>query len=127
MAIVTLSFTGLTDFRSQLATVAGSLPGVFTPQVEATTTRVIAGMRARIHSRTGTLSNAIGSAINAEEARGVITIDLAKAYYAKWVEYGHGGPHPAPAHPFIRPAVEAEQTSHDQAITAALEKMCNAI
>ena len=26
------------------------------------------------------------------------------AYYATPVEYGHGGPAPAPAHPFIRPA-----------------------
>ena len=28
------------------------------------------------------------------------------AYYATPVEYGHGGPAPAPAHPFIRPAYE---------------------
>lgn len=29
------------------------------------------------------------------------------AYYATPVEYGHGGPAPAPAHPFIRPAYDA--------------------
>ena len=28
------------------------------------------------------------------------------AYYAPPVEYGHGGPAPAPAHPFIRPAYD---------------------
>lgn len=28
------------------------------------------------------------------------------AYYATPVEYGHGGPAPAPAHPFIRPAYD---------------------
>lgn len=28
-------------------------------------------------------------------------------YYPAWVEYGHGGPHPAPAHPYIRPAFDA--------------------
>jgi len=27
-----------------------------------------------------------------------------KAPHAHLVEYGHGGPHPAPPHPFIRPA-----------------------
>ena len=28
------------------------------------------------------------------------------AYYANPVEYGHGGPGPAPAHPFVRPAFD---------------------
>lgn len=28
------------------------------------------------------------------------------AYYASPVEFGHGGPAPAPAHPFIRPAYD---------------------
>lgn len=28
--------------------------------------------------------------------------------YANPVEYGHGGPHPAPAHPFVRPAYDAK-------------------
>lgn len=32
-----------------------------------------------------------------------------KAYYATPVEYGHGGPAPAPAHPFIRPAYDVRQ------------------
>ena len=31
----------------------------------------------------------------------------AGAYYANPVEYGHGGPAPAPAHPFVRPAFDA--------------------
>ncbi len=32
-------------------------------------------------------------------------IDRKIAPHAHLVEYGHGGPHPAPAHPFFRPAV----------------------
>ena len=28
------------------------------------------------------------------------------AYYANPVEHGHGGPAPAPAHPFVRPAFD---------------------
>ena len=31
----------------------------------------------------------------------------AAAYYANPVEYGHGGPGPAPPHPFVRPAFDA--------------------
>ena len=30
----------------------------------------------------------------------------AGAYYANPVEYGHGGPAPAPQHPFVRPAFD---------------------
>ena len=30
----------------------------------------------------------------------------AGAKYSNPVEYGHGGPHPAPAHPFVRPAFD---------------------
>ena len=33
----------------------------------------------------------------------------ADAYYANPVEYGHGGPAPAPAHPFVRPAFDVKQ------------------
>jgi hypothetical protein len=29
------------------------------------------------------------------------------APYAQPVEFGHGGPHPAPPHPFVRPAFDA--------------------
>lgn len=36
------------------------------------------------------------------------------AYYGAPVEYGHGGPAPAPAHPFVRPAFDtrAEEAYH---------------
>jgi len=30
------------------------------------------------------------------------------AYYANPVEFGHGGPAPAPAHPFVRPAFDTQ-------------------
>lgn len=30
-------------------------------------------------------------------------------YYPAYVEYGHGGPAPAPAHPFMRPAFDTRQ------------------
>lgn len=31
------------------------------------------------------------------------------AYYANPVEFGHGGPAPAPAHPFVRPAFDTRR------------------
>lgn len=33
----------------------------------------------------------------------------AGAFYSEPVEYGHGGPAPAPAHPFVRPAFDVKQ------------------
>ncbi|MBR1565641.1 MAG: HK97 gp10 family phage protein [Oscillospiraceae bacterium] len=30
-------------------------------------------------------------------------------YYPGYVEYGHGGPAPAPLHPFVRPAFDSQQ------------------
>jgi HK97 gp10 family phage protein len=32
-----------------------------------------------------------------------------QAYYATFVEYGHGGPHRADPHPFLAPAFDAKQ------------------
>ena len=36
-----------------------------------------------------------------------VAVDYSIAPHAHLVEYGHGGPHPAPAHPFFRPALDA--------------------
>ena len=41
------------------------------------------------------------------------------AYY---VEYGHGGPHPASAHPYMEPAEEAAEDEVMDAIMAVLEQ-----
>ncbi|MDO5299998.1 MAG: HK97 gp10 family phage protein [Clostridia bacterium] len=46
------------------------------------------------------------------------------AYYAPPVEYGHGGPAPAPAHPFIRPAYDTRQ---DEAYEIIREGLRNAL
>ena len=46
------------------------------------------------------------------------------AYYATPVEYGHGGPAPAPAHPFIRPAYDTRQ---DEAYEIIRDGLRNAL
>ena len=61
---------------------------------------------------TGVLSRSIriGPVKNRRKSGKSITIGVHRkeegAYYAMPVEYGHGGPAPAPAHPFIRPAYD---------------------
>lgn len=41
---------------------------------------------------------------------------------AIWLEYGHGGPHPAPAHPFVRPAFDQSQDAAANAMQAQVAK-----
>lgn len=42
------------------------------------------------------------------------------AYYANPVEFGHGGPAPAPAHPFVRPAFDVRSDEAYQEIKRVL-------
>ena len=42
------------------------------------------------------------------------------AYYANAVEWGHGGPAPAPAHPFVRPAYDTKSDESYDIIRARL-------
>jgi HK97 gp10 family phage protein len=44
------------------------------------------------------------------------------AYYATWVEFGHGGPKPAPEHPFMRPAYEATKDEAYNIIRTRLQE-----
>lgn len=41
---------------------------------------------------------------------------------AIWVEYGHGKPHAAPAHPFVRPAFDQSQDAAANAMQAQVAK-----
>ena len=45
-------------------------------------------------------------------------------YYPAYVEYGHGGPGPAPTHPYIRPAYDTRQ---DEAYEIIRDGLRNAI
>ena len=44
------------------------------------------------------------------------------AYYANPVEFGHGGPAPAPAHPFVRPAFDTEKDTAYEEMKKVLQK-----
>lgn len=63
-----------------------------------------------IHVRSGDLSGSIGT----QPYYKGITIGVHRKdwhgdeYYPAYVEFGHGGPHPAPPHPYIRPAIDAK-------------------
>ena len=64
--------------------------------------------------RTGTLlrSIKIGHVVKKRSGGYRVTVGIHRkdggAAYGNPVEFGHGGPHPAPPHPFVRPAFDAK-------------------
>ncbi len=74
----------------------------------------------------------IGAAVKAKPGgkNGKVTIGVHrsdwkdKEYYPPYVEFGHGGPAPAPPHPFIRPAFDANL---ETAFRTLKEELLNAL
>lgn len=62
------------------------------------------------HPRSGTLRSALRIKKGSRRRGARVTIGVhaeSGAAYGVPVEFGHGGPHPAPPHPFVRPAFDA--------------------
>lgn len=80
---------------------------------------------------TGDLNKSIliGKVKKREYSGQTITIGVhhseADAYYANPVEYGHGGPAPAPAHPFVRPAFDVKKDEAYSIIRDGLRDILN--
>ena len=82
--------------------------------------------------RTGKLlgSIKIGRAVRKRKGGYRVTVGVHRkdggAEYANPVEFGHGGPHPAPPHPFIRPAFDAKVDEAYDRIKEQLRKALDA-
>ena len=74
--------------------------------------------------RSGNLRSAlrIKKASRRRGARVTVGVHAAEggAPYANPVEFGHGGPHPAPPHPFVRPAFDARVVEAYEKLTEQL-------
>ena len=83
--------------------------------------------------RSGDLYNALKiSPVKRSQRRGKhITIGVHRKdwshedYYPAYVEYGHGGPAPAPAHPYIRPAYDTRADESYEIIREGLRDAIN--
>jgi len=68
--------------------------------------------------------NSLADLIGGERGPSVIVgVDRRKAPHSHLIEFGHGGPHPAPAYPFLRPAVAATRGAAMSIIEGALKRM----
>ena len=78
---------------------------------------------------TGNLKKAVYAKALPETSKSVAVafagIRPRKAPHASLVEYGHGGPHPAPPHPFFRPAVDSVKDEVKKDIADGLKKLVN--
>lgn len=84
--------------------------------------------KGRVNSRTGHLVSAINARFTGKFDVGLIaefgvSYKRTKARHAHLVEYGHGGPKPAPPHPFWAPAVEAKGEAVVDALVAAVNQI----
>lgn len=113
-----LELQGFDDLRNDLTNMAAGLAfgdGV-TRALEAGARPIEKQMLLNASTDPGIITDALHSSIHTgrvkKRAMGGrnITIGVHRkekgAYYAAPVEYGHGGPAPAPAHPFVRPAFD---------------------
>ena len=90
-------------------------------------------MRQLAPVKSGKLKSAIkvGKARNGRNGRQV-TVGIHRRdfsgdeYYPAYVEYGHGGPRPAPPHPFIRPAFDLKKDEAWSIVKQAVIDQMNA-
>ena len=113
-----VELTGFSELIADLAGMAADLdngPGV-DRALQAGAVPVEQQMLANASSDPKIITGALHGSIRTDrvkQRRGGKQISIgvkhseAGAYYANPVEYGHGGPGPAPPHPFVRPAFDA--------------------
>jgi HK97 gp10 family phage protein len=115
-----MKLSGADDLKNDLTTMADALGDDGT-----TTARILKGAAQPIleqmirnastdpHPRSGLLRDSLKvKAGSRKRGAARVTVGVhsgeAGARYANPVEHGHGGPHPAPPHPFVRPAFDAK-------------------
>lgn len=131
-AIETEGFTELVNDLAKMASVLADDQG---DKFKQTAKRILseagnpmlADMIRRAPKRSGTLKEALKiGTVPTRKKDGGYTIKIGSqkgddAYYASWVEFGHGGPRPAAPHPFIRPAYDTTKEESYRIIRERLQ------
>jgi HK97 gp10 family phage protein len=138
---------GFTELVNDLATMAQALSddqgatqfrktatGILNDAAEPTLAAMVRMAPVREGPKGGTLRRALKKGkVLTRKGGGGYTIKIGSqkgddAYYAGWVEFGHGGPHgPAAPHPFMRPAYDATKEQAYGIIRERLNEEINKI
>ncbi len=116
MAVELIGFDELRNDLVQMAQRLDNGPGVGRA-LKAGAEPIEQQMKANASSDPAIITGALYGSIHTSNVKGGangkrVTIGVhvkeKSAYYSSPVEYGHGGPAPAPPHPFVRPAFDAK-------------------
>ena len=129
MANIKVATAGLNDVLGSLDGVGVSIDAVGSDVLRKAAAPVLAAMEqnALPHRRTGRLQAAlkIGKSKRTRYRRSVdVGVFGNDAPHAHLVEFGHGGPAPAPEHPFMAPAYEATK---DEAMRIVRDAIAEAL
>ena len=116
MAVELIGFDEMRNDLVQMAQRLDNGPGVGRA-LKAGAVPIEQQMKANASSDPAIITGALHGSIHTSKVKGrggggkQVTIGVhvkeKSAYYSNPVEYGHGGPGPAPPHPFVRPAFDA--------------------
>lgn len=107
-----LAFKGMDEFQEKLAKIVDAATGREIKDVLMRPAILIRDdAKRRVKVKTGNLRKGIFASRGDENRPSVLVgVNFKTAPHAHLVEFGHGGPHPAPPHPFMRPAIDANSS-----------------
>lgn len=127
--VTTTGFEGLIDKLFEIEGNAGSravASKALKAAAEPVKAQMIANIEAGDHVRTGILKDAIAidgmHGIRKRGYRVKVGVIGNSAPHAHLVEYGHGGPKPAPEYPFMDPALQATKDQATQIMADILRE-----
>lgn len=120
-----LAFEGMDEFQERLAKIVDETTGKEIKDVLMGPAILIRDdARRRVRSKTGKLVKAIFAARGDENKPSVIVgVNFKIAPHAHLTEFGHGGPRPAPPHPYMRPAIDTNSTRSIQMMKDGFTKI----
>lgn len=131
MSTMTITISGVGDLMAALEEKLGKadsgavISDALQRAAEPLRDQMIANIDSGGHVRTGKLRRAIriGTVTRGKNGYQIkVGVVDASAPHARLVEFGHGGPKPAPEHPYMRPAYEATKDQALEIMTQALRE-----
>ena len=123
---MSLEISGMNELTNDLQRIAGVVDE--SSILENAAQPILEQMQLNASSNPKRISGALHNALATKTKKQKVTIGLHRSdwhndtYYPAYVEHGHAGPHPAPAHPFVRPAFDARADEAYDTIREGLRK-----